>query len=120
MSIDYWPIVLYGVRCGDFDLKIKKEYCDENIGQDDIWDFLCSFSDLLSDNGLIFWYGGEGETYIGIPPTYPWENSNQNKCKTKSDADKVITDFMFKYFDIEMPKEEFIKKIDRIETCGWG
>lgn len=62
MSIEYWPIVLYGVRCDN--LKVKKEYCDEeDIGQNDVWDFLCSFRDLFDSFGLVFYHSGAGEKY---------------------------------------------------------
>ena len=119
MSIKYWPIVLYGVRCDG--LKVKKEYCDEDIEQDDIWNFLCSFFDLFDDYGLVFSLGGEeqDEIYIGIPPAYTWDDFSPNVYKTKSDANRVIIDFIFRYFDIEMPEDDFIKKIDHINTCGW-
>ena len=119
MSIEYWPIVLYGVRCDD--LKVKKEYCDEeNIGQDDVWDFLCSFRDLFGSFGLVFYHSGaEEKIYIGIPPKYTWNDSNLYEYKTESDADKVILNFILKCFDIEISEEEFMKQISYIETCGF-
>lgn len=47
MSKVYLLTALYGVRCDKFK-KIKKEYCyEEGIGQNDVWDFLCSFYNLI-------------------------------------------------------------------------
>ena len=118
MSIECWPIVLYGVRCDN--LKVKKEYCDENFGQNDVWGFLCSFRDLFGSFGLVFYHSGAGEKiYIGIPPKYEWNDSNLYEYKTESDANQVILNFMFKCFDIEMSEDEFVKQISYIETCGW-
>lgn len=118
MSITCWPIVLYGVRCDKF--KIKKEYCDEEgIGRNDVWDFLCSFYNLFNSFGLVAYHGGRKEIYIGIPPKYTWNGQKSDKYKTKSDANKVIVDFMFKYFEIGMSKKFFIRQIRSIETCGY-
>lgn len=118
MAIECWPIVLYGVRCDN--LKVKKEYCDEDFGQNDVWDFLCSFRDLFGSFGLVFYHSGAGEKiYIGIPPKYAWNDSNVYEYKTEADADQIILNFMFKCFDIEMSEEEFTKEISYIETCGW-
>lgn len=118
MSIERWPIVLYGVRCDD--LKIKKEYCGEDFEQNDVWDFLCSFHDLFNDYGLVFYHDGDDGIYIGIPPMYPWNDSHPNKYKTESDANKVITDFMFEYFDIKISEDDFKKEISYVKTFGWG
>lgn len=119
MSIEYWPIVLYGVRCDN--LKVKKEYCDEeDIGQNDVWDFLCSFRDLFCSFGLVFYHSGaEEKIYIGIPPKYEWNDSNLYEYKTEADANQVILNFMFKYFDIEMSEEEFVKQFNYIRSVGW-
>lgn len=118
--IEDWSIVLYGIRCDD--LKVKKEYCDEeNIEQDDVWNFLCSFRDLFGEYGLTFIHGGDDKgIYIGISPKYTWEDPSTKDPKTISEADKIITDFVFEYFDVEMSKEDFAKEINDIETCGWG
>lgn len=120
MSENYWPIKLYGVCCND--LRLKKEVCEgENFGQDDIWDFLCSFNDLFNDFGLAFSSNGDmGDMYIGVPTKYAWENSNPKDFKTELDATNCIIDFIFKYFDVEMSRSEFTKEIDYIEDCGYS
>lgn len=109
MSIECWPIVLHGVRCDN--LKVKKEYCDKDFGQNDVWDFLCSFRDLFGSFGLVFYHSGAGEKiYIGIPPKYAWNDSNVYEYKTEADADQVILNLCFNVLTLKCLKKNLQKK----------
>ena len=104
MSKVYLPTALYGVRCDN--LRVKKEYCEgQNFTQNDVYSFLEHFNDMLDYFGLVSFYGG----VLQEEPDF----------KTKTDADKAITDFIFECFDIEIPKEEFVKQFNYIGSIGW-
>lgn len=120
MSASYWPIKLYGIRCDN--LRLKKEVCEgQNFGQDDVWDFLCSFNDLFNDFGLIFSDSGiNGNTYIGVPTKYTWEDSHPKDFKTELDATNCIIDFIFTYFDVGISRSELAKEVDYINDCGYS
>ena len=119
MSKVYLPTALYGVRCDN--LRVKKEYCEEqNFTQNDVYSFLEHFNDMLDYFGLVSFCGGvlQEEIYVGISPKYYWDELGPD-FKTKTDADKAITDFIFECFDIKIPKEEFVKQFNYIRSVGW-
>lgn len=103
-------VKIYGIELNPNNLKLKNKYLVEG---DDILKFFNRkniLEEIKSDDEFnVCWNCvSKDKIFFGIEPSYPWENK---KLYTIKDANEKIADFMFKYFDMDISRDQLKKEI---------
>ena len=136
MSMDYWPIIGYGVNLDKIYKYLNKEkvqkliqdlnpneIIDDDVFEDDTFygGLYTSFAEFLCelDDSHIFSYDDDGNNieYFLYPPRYSWMK-RKNDPKTVAECDDMIVKVLKKVYDIS--DEELKTHIEYIDTVGMG
>ncbi|AOQ24659.1 hypothetical protein MTAT_20040 [Moorella thermoacetica] len=111
MSIDYWPIVGFGVEVTE-DIIDKAKLKDKNL------------EDILEEiaTGDIYWaplgeMSDEYSCFLYIPAALPWENRHKNLTEDK--VKKMILDALRPYLRPGVEKD-LLESIGYISEVGCG
>ena len=117
MSMEYWPIALYGVDVSLFTLKYKYD-----VNNNDIVVFLMERMPLDDKCRNLNWsFAGpyDDKIYVGYHADYPWDMDAETKTLTKQDIQKEIQDFLNTYFR-DVPTDYVEKNAEYIAEVGCG
>jgi len=123
MSIEYWPIVGYGLKLDNIKIfntdKLLEELVldEDDLSLEDIADFLTSKSKFLiwCSTAQMYW---DDVIYLYFPCELPWMMKEEVKKLNKEDIKNEIIKVIKPYLKSEIDIEEIREQIDYISDCG--